>query len=292
MSKNILIIGAAGHYATIEVIKLLANKDVNLRVACRHPEKAKKMNIPKVELKQFDYLNAEQFNDLFDGIENWMLVSPPSHHNLQDQVGKMVSIAAKAGVKNVVNISALGIQDDSHPMRQIEQHIEDSGLNYTFLRPNCYMQNFNLYFRPSIVEEDAIRLPAGKTKTSLVDVRDVSEIAEKELTKDVLKNKTYQLTGPEALNLDQVANIFTEVLGRKIEYKDVDEEEYRTILQMDGWYRESIDASISLCRYVKQGWNSMITSGVSDILGREARTFREYVRGNKNLWAVPDTNSE
>jgi len=291
MSKNILIIGAAGHYVTIEVIKLLANKDVNLRVACRHPEKAKKMNIPKAELKHFDYLNAEQFKDLFDGIENWMLVSPPSHLNLQDQVGKMVSIAAKAGVKNVVNISALGILDDSHPMRQIEQYIEDSGMNYTFLRPNCYMQNFNLYFRPSIVEEDTVRLPAGKTKTSFVDVRDVGEIAEKELTKDVLKNKTYQLTGPEALNLDQVANIFTEELGRKIEYKDVDEEEYRTMLELDGWHRESIDASIILCQYVKQGWNSMITSGVSDILGREARTFREYVQGNKNLWAVPDTHS-
>jgi len=286
MVKNILIVGAAGNVC-IEAIKLLENSDVNLRIACRDPEKAKRMSIPNAEFKHFDYLNANSFNNLFHDIENWLLVSPPCHLNLQQQVGNMVSIAAKAGVKNVVNVSALGIEDDSHPMRQIEQCIEDSGMNFTFLQPNCYMQNFNIYFRQCIIEENAIRLPAGKAKTSFVDLRDAGEAAKVELMKDELKNKTFQLTGPESLNLNQVADIFSGGLGRKIEYKEVDEGEYRAILEMDGWHSASIEGSINICSYVKQGWNSLITSGISNVLGREPRTFKQYVNDYAEYWAIP-----
>jgi uncharacterized protein YbjT (DUF2867 family) len=286
MAKNILVIGAAGNVC-IEAVKLLADKDVKLRIACRDPEKAKSMNIPHSEFKNFDYLNDESFKELFNDIESWLLVSPPSHLNLHYQVGKMVGLAVQAGVKNIVNVSALGIQDDNHPMRQIEQYIEDSGMHYTFIHPNCYMQNFNMYFKQSIIEEDAIRLPAGKAKTSFVDLRDAGEVAEIELMKGELSNKTYELTGPDALNLFNIADIFSDGLGRKIEYKEVDEDEYKAILQMDGWYDASIDASINLCRYVKQGWNAIITTGVYDILGREPKTFKEYVHDYNNQWAVP-----
>lgn len=290
MGKNILIIGAAGNVC-IEAVKLLADKDVKLRIACRDPEKAKSMNIANSEFKNFDYLNDDSFKDLFKDVESWLLVSPPSHLNLHHQIGKMVEIAVKDGVKNIVNVSALGIQDDSHPMRQIEQFIEDSGMNYTFIHPNCYMQNFNMYFRQSIVEEDSIRLPAGKAKTSFVDLRDVGEIAHIELMRDALGCKTYELTGQEALNLFHIADIFTDVLNRKIEYKEVDEDEYKAILQMDGWYEASIEASINLCRYVKQGWNAVITSGVNDILGKEPRKFVDYVKDYADQWTVPVTET-
>jgi uncharacterized protein YbjT (DUF2867 family) len=291
MVKNILIIGAAGNVC-IEAIKLLADKDVNLRIACRDPEKAKKMNIPNAEFKNFDYLNDDSFKHLFNGMQNWLLISPPSHLNLHHQVGKMVDLAVKAGVKNIINVSALGIQDDTHPLRQIEQYIEDSGMHYTFLRPNCYMQNFNMYFRQSIVEEDAIRLPAGHAKTSFLDMRDAGEVAEIELLKDELENKTHELTGPEALNLDHAADVLSKELGRKIEYKEVDESEYKAMLQMDGWYDASIDASINLCRYVKQGWNSIITPGVYDILGREPKTFKKYVHDYADQWPVSVAQTE
>jgi uncharacterized protein YbjT (DUF2867 family) len=249
------------------------------------------MNIPHSEFMDFDYLNDDSFKDLFNGMETWLLVSPPSHLNLHHQVGKMIKHAVSAGVKNVVNVSALGIQDDSHPMRQIEQYIEDSNLNYTFIHPNCYMQNFNMYFRQSIIEEDAIRLPAGKAKTSFVDLRDAGEVAAIELMKDTLKNKTYELTGQEALNLYHIADIFTNVLNRKIEYKEVDEDEYKALLQMDGWYEASIEASINLCRYVKQGWNAVITSGVYDILEREPRKFKDYVQDYADHWVVQVTET-
>ena len=286
MGKNILIIGAAGNVC-IEVIKLLSKKDIKLRIACRNPEKAQHMNIPHAEISAFDYLHPESFQNLFEGIDNWLLVSPPAHLNLQHQIGKMVELAKKEGVKNVVNVSKLGIQDDKHPMRQTEQFIEDSGMHFTFLRTNTYMQNFNTYFRQSIVEEGAIRLPAGDARTSFLDIRDGGEAAEIELLKNQLENKTYQLTGKEALSLFDVAKLFTEELNRKIEYREVNEEEYRVMLKIDGWYDVSIDAAIDLCRFVKQGWNAIITSGIVDILGREPNTFRNYIRDYTENWAVP-----
>lgn len=291
MVKNILIIGAAGNVC-IEVINLLSKKDVNIRIACRNPGRAQKMNIPSAEIKEFDYHHPESFQNLFEGIDNWLLVSPPAHLRLHHQIGKMVEIAKKAGVKNVVNVSTLGIQDDTDPMRQIEKYIEDSGMHFTFLRPNTYMQHFNTYFRQSIIEEDAIRLPAGEARTSFLDLRDAAEVAEIELTKTQLENKTFLLTGNDALSLFEIADIFTEELGRKIEYKEVDENEYRVMLKTDGWYDESIDASISLCHFVKQGWNAMITSGVVDILGREPNTFRNYIKDYAEHWVVPLEHTE
>ena len=285
MKKNILVIGAAGNVC-LEVIKVLADKNVNLRVAARSPEKAKAMDLPKCEIKSFDYLRPETFSSICEGIENMLLVSPPAHLNLHEIVGKLIEQAKLAGVKNIVNISNMGIHDEKDPMRIIETHIENWGINYTFLRPNCHMQYFNTFFRKSILEDDLIQAPAGQAKTSFVDLRDVGEVGAHLLMQDKLKNRTYQLTGGEAFNLGNVTAILSEELGRDISYHEINEEDYRLLLKSEGWMDVSINASISVCRFVKQGLNSMVTSGINDILGRDPKTFREYVKDYIKYWQI------
>jgi len=286
MKKNILVIGAAGNVC-LEVIKVLGKKNVNIRVAARHPERAKNMDLPDCEIAVFDYLKPATFENICQGIDSLLIVSPPAHLNLQDNVKQVIDNAKNAGIKNIINISTMGIQDDSHPMRIIEDYIENSEINYTFLRPNCYMQYFNTFFKKSILEDDLIQAPAGKAKTSFVDMRDVGEAAGELLTEDILKNRTYQLTGNQALNLENIALILSEELGREIKYNEITEEDYRLLLKSEGWMDVSINASISLCRFVKQGWNAMITSGINDILGREPRTFKEYAQNYMKFWEVP-----
>ena len=283
MDKSVLVIGARGNVC-LEVIKILSEMGIKVKVGARKTEKAKAMNLTNAEIHHFDYCKPETFGTIFKDVDNWLIVSPPAFLRIQNCVMKVIDHAKENGVKNIVNISQLGIQDDEHPLRIIENHIENSGMKYSFLRPNCYMQYFNTYFRQSIIEDNAIKLPAGTAKTSFVDMRDVAEAASKLLLKDELKNHTYRLTGSEALNMYSIAEIMTEKLMRKIDYFEITEEQYRILLQFDGWHESSIDESIKLCRFVKQGWNSVVTDGVFDILGKEPRTFREYVNDYANYW--------
>jgi uncharacterized protein YbjT (DUF2867 family) len=283
MKKNILVIGATGT-VSYEVLKVLAHYDVNVRLGVRNPDRAQAMELPKVEIKQFDYCDPESHDDVFEDIDTWLLVSPPANFRLQKCVSTVIDHAGNMGIKQIVNISKLGIQDDNHPMRMIEDHIENSGMNYTFLRPNCYMQYFNTYFRQIILDEGSIKLPAGRAKTSFVDIRDVAEAAAMLLNRDSQENKTYQLTGVKAYTIEQVANMISEVCGKEIAYNEISEEDFEMLLKLDGWEDLAVDQAITLCRFVRQGWNAAVTSGIFDILGREPRTFHNYVRDYAPFW--------
>ncbi|MFC2084057.1 NmrA family NAD(P)-binding protein [Bacteroidota bacterium] len=291
MEKKILIIGAAGNIC-LEVIKTLSTKNVKIIVGVRDPEKACSMNLPEVEIRKFDYCDQQTYGQIFDGVDSWLLISPPSHLKIHNCVNDVIDIAIKAGIKQVVNISAFGIQDDSHPMRIIEKHIEDSNLGYTFLRPNCFMQYFNTYFRAGIVEENVIKVPAGDSKTSFVDLRNVAEAASNLLLKDSLENKTFILTGPRAFNCFEIAEIFTKLLNRKIEYMPISEDDYRLLLKLDGWLDHSIDASIKMCQFVRQGWNAVVTNGIYNTTGSDPTTFEKYVNDYKEFWIEQVTETE
>jgi uncharacterized protein YbjT (DUF2867 family) len=283
MENNILVIGAAGHVC-LEVVKLLNERNMYVRIAARNPDRAKALNLSNVEVFHFDYCDPNTFDPVFHGIQSVLFVSPPAHYKLQNCIANVVQHAVDEGVINFVNISAMGIHDDKNPFRIIESHIENSGMSYTFLRPNLYMQYFNTFFRQAIVEDSAIQIPVAKARTSYVDMRDVAEAAAKLLISCEHENKTYLLTGNDSLNLYQVANIFTEKLKRDISYFEIDEEDYRLLLRAEGWAEASIDASIEICRNMRKGWNAIITYGIRALLNREPTSFQDYVIDYAYSW--------
>ena len=81
-----------------------------------------------------------------------------------------------------------------------------------------------------------------------------------------------------------IAEILSKELQRKIEYVNITEDEYRINLQFEGWHETSINESIKLCQFVKQGWNSEITDGILDILGKEPYTFKDYAHDHVDYW--------
>src|SRR5260370_19438183 len=134
-----------------------------------------------------------------------------------------VDAAKRAGVRHVGKLSAIGA--DAAPLYTFgkwhaanEQHIRESGLAFTFLRPNSFMQNFITYFQP---HDGTIYLPWGNGKASFVDTRDIAAVAAEALTSDGHEGKTYTLTGPAALGIAEVASILSEGAGREINYIDV-----------------------------------------------------------------------
>ncbi len=130
---------------------------------------------------------------------------------------------------------------------------------YTFLRPSFFMQNLNTFYGEGIRERDEIYLPAGRGKTSFVDVRDIGAAATVVLTQPGHAGKAYELTGPEALDYYRVADIFTRVLGRRIVYTRPTSAEYARRLREQGFAAEFIQVQGMLYFPVSMGWGAKIT---------------------------------
>ena len=282
--EKILVIGATGSVG-FEVAKLLSDSNKPVKIAVRDPEKAKSINLKNAELIHFEYQNPDTFKSAFEDVEKLLIVSPPSYLNLQDIVIKAIDSAIAKGVNRIVNISALSAESVlDKPMKQIEDHIKRTGVDFVILRPNCYMQNFKDLFRNLIIQEHQISVPAHNAKTSFIDIRDVAAVAVKALKEKHLNNQTVKLTGKQSLNMHVVAHLFSENLNKEIEYNDISEELFEKSLKAAGWPTGTIMGTLQLCSHVKKGETALITDSVEKILNREPIRFEQFVKDFSNNW--------
>jgi uncharacterized protein YbjT (DUF2867 family) len=166
--------------------------------------------------------------------------------------------------------------------RQAEQIIEESGIPYTFLRPNEFMQNFINFHGHSIKNNNAFYLPMESAKVSVVDVRDIAAVAVKALTEngDINKynNKIYLIAGPEALSYHQMAQLLSNATGKKISYTSISEEEARAAMKemgMDDWL---INAILELYNYFRKEYASQVSSAVEEVTGKKPIPFTQFAR--------------
>lgn len=283
MSEKTLVIGAAGHVC-LETVRIMLDRGANIRIAVKNPEKAKEMDLQGAEFVKFDYCHPETYDVLFDGIDNWMLVSPPTHLELQDKVLEVIDHAKNCGIKYIVNVSEFHTYHQFHPMQVIEDYIESSGIDYTILRTNCFMQYFSSYFRDSINKNHELHIPAGNARTSFIDMRDVAEIAANLLTVEKIPNRIFTLTGEQAFSIKEIADVFTKELNTEVIYSEVDDDEFKNQLKTEGWLEPSINASMAICQYVRQGWNEVITDDAVKLLGHPTTPFKQFVDDNIELW--------
>lgn len=163
----------------------------------------------------------------------------------------LVREAAKVGVSRIVNLSAMNAeQDDSLPLRKVEKFIETCSLEYTLLRPNWFMQNCNGYLAESI-KTGQISLPAGNSKVSFIDIRDIAAVAVAILTTDNYTNKAYTLTGPRAIDHQEMATLLSAAAGKNIQYVSISEEDMRAGLETEGWPDNAIEMGLNLFRSMR-----------------------------------------
>src|SRR5205823_11498828 len=223
MSKPILVTGATGTIGR-DVARQLSGKGVSVRAGVRDQAKARKQFGADIALVPFDFENEKTFFGALEGVERVFLL-PPLLPNQLDVMNTFVDAAKRAGVRHIVKLSAIGVDEATQPTAvkwhgANEQHIREGGIAFTFLRPNSFMQNFITYFPP---RNGAIYLPWGNGTASFVDTRDIASIAAKALIGDGHEGKIYTLTGPATLGIAEVARILSEMTGREFKYVDVPE---------------------------------------------------------------------
>jgi uncharacterized protein YbjT (DUF2867 family) len=131
-----------------------------------------------------DYNKPESLSRAINGVNKIFLLTP-FEPNMVELSSNLISEAKKAGtIKHIVKQSVLGADAEpgiipSRLHRQAEKIIEESGIPFTFLRPNFFMQNFTNFLSNTIKNQNGIYLPVGDGKVSFVDVSDIAAVATK-----------------------------------------------------------------------------------------------------------------
>ena len=282
MTETILITGATGTVGS-EVVKQLSAKGENIivKAAARSATDNTFENLNRVQVVQLDYDKPDSLAVALKGVDKLFLLTP-FQSNMVDLTSNLVSEAKKAKVKYIVKQSVMGA--DAEPgitpgrlHRQAEKIIEESGIPFTFLRPNFFMQNFVNYYSNLIRSQGAFYIPAGDAKVSFVDVRDIAAVAVKSLINDnQQKGRAYNITGGEALSYGQAAEILSKAVGKKINYVNVTDQDARNGMKdmsMDEW---TIKSMIELFEITRAGYVSEISPIVEQVTGNKPITFSQF----------------
>jgi NAD(P)H dehydrogenase (quinone) len=216
---RVLVMGATGQVGGA-LLPLLADKpDIEVVAAVRNRAKAANLNVPTVHLDLNDFATIAP---ALEGIDRIFMATGYTIDMLR-QSKDLVNCAQRADVQQIVHLGACGDNDTRiahYGWHQfIERYIEWSGVTFTHLRPEIFMQNLLGYGGESYVKQGVIRHYVGSARLSWVDCYDVAAVAAECLVKpDAHAWMTYRL-GYEAKTFDEIADIFTSVLGQHFRYE-------------------------------------------------------------------------
>jgi uncharacterized protein YbjT (DUF2867 family) len=276
----ILITGASGNVGR-EVLKQIAETGTSVRAAFQSMSKA--ASAPKgVEVAVVDYEQPETMRAALKGVDKVFLVGPPTTQ-LVALERSAINTIRQTEVRHVVKLSAMGGRAATFPRQhaESEDYIRSSGVAYTFLRPNGFMQNILLYSGDSIRTQNAFYGSEGEGRVSQIDIRDIAAVAVKTLTESGHEMKTYTLTGPAALPNSEVAKILSEALGRGIRFVNLEPPQLKSALLAAGAGEWSANALVDLQRLYREGGAATVTADVKQILGRSPRSFAEFAKENR-----------
>lgn len=281
---KILVTGSTGTIGT-QVVKALAVKGgVSVRAAVRTKEKA---GLPAgVEPVAFEYEDAASMKNALAGVDALFLLTPFVENPVPLARGA-VDAAKAAGVKRIVKLSAFGAELEpgialGRHHREAEKYIEASGLAWTFLRPNNFMQNLMGYYPPG--PDGVIYLPWGDAACSFIDARDVGAVAAVALTESGHAQKAYTLTGPAAVTMHDIARTLGAVSGRKITYVDVPEAAAAKAMTDMGLPAWMVGGMMELHGIDKAGYAAVVNDEVAKITGRAPFTFEAFARDHAEAW--------
>jgi len=226
---TILVIGGTGTVGS-QVVEGLAQKGNGVRVLSRSKEKAEALP-PGIEGVVGDLLDPDSLKAAMKGIEKVFLITPVSPNEAQEGLNA-VSAAKQTGIQYLVYLSVHNVHAAAHVPHfaskiEIQKALADSGIPYTVIMPNNFYQN-DYRYKEAILYYSIYPQPIGDVGISRVDVRDISDATINSLTEKGHEGKSYPLIGPIPLKGFEVAEIYSNALGRKISYAGNDLEAWST----------------------------------------------------------------
>lgn len=262
-----------------QVARALADAGVAQRMLARTPEKAP--GLPGATVARFDYSDREACESALQGVDTFLFVSGAENEHRLQQHRTVVDAATAAGVRQVVYTSFVGASATctftlGRDHYATEQAIEASGMAHTFLRDNFYLDLLP-YF---VGDDNTLRGPAGNGRAAFVARGDIARVATVVLHNPTAHaDRTYNLTGPEALTLAEVAELITRSRGHEVTFVDEtvpEAYESRAHYGAPDW---QVDAWVSTYTAIRDGELEDVSDDIERLTGRRATSFAELLAG-------------
>nr|WP_240969075.1 SDR family oxidoreductase [Streptomyces sp. HNM0575] len=268
-----MVTGATGNVGRNVVGRLLA-AGAAVRALTRDPAAAR---LPAgAEVAAGDLARPETVEPALKGVSALFLFPSPG------TAGPVLRAARELGVRRVVMLSSSAVgysgegADNSVVAyhREIEHQVEDSGLEWTVVRPGAFAANTRQW-APQIRAEGVVRGPFAEAEMSLVDDRDIADVATRALLSEGHSGAKYTLTGPESLTQAEQARRIGEALGRPVRYEEVPPDVARERMIRDRVPADMVEMTLKFQAGLV-GVRAQVTSTVEDVTGRPARTFDQW----------------
>jgi uncharacterized protein YbjT (DUF2867 family) len=277
----ILVTGATGTNGRVAV-QFLLRAGTAVRAMVQNTAKAADLAQAGAQVVAADFDTPETLRAALEGVERCLLLSAVDQR-LVEREARFVEAAKKAGVRHLVKFSAIG----AHPAAsflfgrqhgQAEQLVMASGLPFTFVQPNFFMQN--LLSAATIKARGEFYGTLGAVRASHVDARDIGRVIAATLTEPIDRHvsRVHLVTGPAALTFAEVADTLSQVLAIPVRYVDLTDEQFKAGAIASGQPEWLATALVELNTYARQGHSSVVTNTVERVTGRAPGTIEQWAR--------------
>lgn len=251
----------------------------NITAATREVTKQQSLDA-RVRWVEFDFGKFNTFDPLLSDADAVFLLRPPQIADVATSIRPFVERMIHHRVKHVVFLSVEGAgQNKFIPHHKIEALLKEAAIPYTFLRPAYFMQNFNTTLHSDLVERKQIFVPAGNAKFTIVDVRDVGEVAARVMVDPAGHvNQAYELMASEVLTFREMAEQLSNALGSRITYKSPNLFQFFFSSRKKGINVGQILVMMML-HYIQRFKATPVASEwMKHFLARQPRTFMQYAK--------------
>ena len=280
-----VLVNGAGGLSGSAVVREFSRQGVAVRALVRDRSKAAALSgLPNVQLVEGDMARAETLRPVLESVERVLMISSATPQMFDTQC-RFVDACKAAGVPHIVKFSGKesGNGFDAQKFRftrmheQVERYLQGSGLAWTHLRPSQFMQ---VYLRevPSIVGKGLLLLPLEDVKLSPVDIQDIAKIAFAVLTGDGHENRAFDITGPEALSMADIAAAIAETTGKPVRYQNVSPEDRRRTLVAAGLPTFMVDAFDEQAAERRRHPDPRVDLSTHKLFGVQPTTFAEFAK--------------
>lgn len=276
---KILVTGATGKLGTKIVETLLKSVPADqLAVSVRNPEKAEGFRARGVEVSQGDFDHPETLDTALTGIDRLLIISADGDNETRiRQHTNAVAAAERAGVKFIAYTSLVNAKESkmflSPPHKATEEAILRTGIPYSFLRNNWYLEN-EISSIQGVLAGAPWVTSAGSGKVGWALQQEYAEAAAAVLAGDGHENTVYELSG-KLMTQEQFASALGEVLGKDIPVQQVDDEAYADIMKGAGVPDFLVPFLIGIQQGIREGGLEVESNDFEKLLGRPATPVRE-----------------
>ncbi|NED96619.1 NAD(P)H-binding protein [Phytoactinopolyspora alkaliphila] len=264
--KPILVLGGTGKTGR-RVAAQLAHQGHQIRAASRRSR------------HRFDWADQSTWKPVLDGAHGVYIMQDDADDG--SLLHGFVELAVTTGVQRVVLLSAREWADMNEEAAMARERIvQESGLEWTILRPVWFAQNFSEEpFLSVDVAAGEVTLPTDDGRHPFVDAEDIAAVAVAALTEKGHAGQIYELSGPRAITVGEAVEEIAAAADRPIRHVRVSSEQYADHLVRRGLYpREVASGVAALAEFIRRGDDARLSDGVRRALGREPRDFTEYVK--------------